>query len=78
MKREINPTLSYKRNTLQFLSELSKAVGIAKAFTDMTQEDILYYLDKCRKPEDKDPLHKWTFRSRYMKKFSKNAATIHS
>jgi integrase/ribosomal protein L40E len=59
MKREINPTLSYKRYTLQFLSELSKAVGIAKTFTDMTREDILFYLDKCRKPEDKDPLHKW-------------------
>jgi hypothetical protein len=27
-KREINPRLSYKRNTIQFLSELSKAVGI--------------------------------------------------
>ena len=28
MKREINPRLSYKRYTIQFLSELSKAVGI--------------------------------------------------
>jgi integrase/recombinase XerD len=59
MKREVNPRLSHKRNTIQFLSELSKAVGIEKKFIDMTQEDLLCYLDKCRKPENKDPLHKW-------------------
>jgi integrase len=41
------------------LSELSKAVGIEKKFIDMTQEDLLCYLDRCRKPENKDPLHKW-------------------
>jgi hypothetical protein len=26
----------------------------------MTRDDILLgYLDKCRKPENEDPLHKW-------------------
>jgi integrase len=25
----------------------------------MTRDDVLYYLDKCRKTEDEDPLHKW-------------------
>jgi hypothetical protein len=25
----------------------------------MTRGDILCYLDKCRKPESEDPLHKW-------------------
>jgi len=25
----------------------------------MTRDDILFYLDKCRKPENEDPLHKW-------------------
>jgi integrase/recombinase XerD len=59
MKREVNPRLSYKKYTIQFLSELSKAVGIEKKFIDMTREDILCYLDKCRKSEDEDPLHKW-------------------
>jgi integrase/recombinase XerD len=59
MKREINPRLSHKRNTIQFLSELSKAVGVAKEFIDMTREDVLCYLDKCRNPENEDPLHKW-------------------
>jgi len=60
MKREVNPRLSYKRNTIQFLSELSRAVGIEKKFVDMTRDDIaLGYLDKCRKLENEDPMHKW-------------------
>jgi integrase/recombinase XerD len=59
MKREINPRLTYKRWNIQILYELSKAVGIEKKFIDMTRDDILCYLDKCRKPEDEDPMHKW-------------------
>jgi uncharacterized protein YihD (DUF1040 family) len=43
MKREINPRLSYKRYTIQILSEISKAVGIEKKFIDMTRDDVLYY-----------------------------------
>jgi hypothetical protein len=53
-----NPRLSYKRYTIQFLAGLSKIVGVAK-FIDMTRDDVLCYLDKCRKPENEDPLHKW-------------------
>src|SRR5919199_6368182 len=41
MKREINPRLTYKRYNIQFLSELSRAVGIAKKFIDMTRDDVL-------------------------------------
>jgi integrase len=59
MQREVNPRISYKKNTIQFISELSRAVGIEKKFIDMTRDDILSYLDKCRKPENEDPLHKW-------------------
>jgi integrase/recombinase XerD len=59
MKREVNPRLSYKRYTIQVLAELSKAVGIQKRFIDMTRDDVLSYLDNCRKPENEDPLHKW-------------------
>lgn len=59
MKREVNPRLSYIKYTIQFLSELSKAVGIEKQFKDMTRDDVLLYLDSCRKPENEDPLHKW-------------------
>ncbi len=59
MKREINPRLTTIRTTIQFLSELSKTLGIAKKFKIMTRDDILLYLDKCRKLENDDPLHKW-------------------
>src|SRR5919199_3370299 len=59
MKREVNPRLSYKRYTIHFLSELSRAVGIEKKFIDMTRDDVICYLDKCRKIENEDPLHKW-------------------
>jgi uncharacterized protein YihD (DUF1040 family) len=59
MRREVNPRLNYKRNTIQFLSELSKAAGVEKKFIDMTKDDIICYLDKCRKTENEDPLHKW-------------------
>jgi len=34
-------------------------VGTNKKFINMTREDVLSYLDKSRKPEDEDPLHKW-------------------
>jgi integrase len=59
MKREINPRLSYIRYTIQFLSELSKYIGIEKRFEDMTRDDVLLYLDSNRKSENDDPLHKW-------------------
>lgn len=51
MKREINPRLSYIKYTIEFLAELSKSVGIEKRFEDMTREDVLSYLDSCRKLE---------------------------
>jgi hypothetical protein len=51
MKREINPRLNYIKSTIQFLSELSRFIGVEKHFVDMTRDDILSYLDKCRKPD---------------------------
>src|SRR6476646_8327262 len=59
MKREINPRYNYVRYTIQFLSELPRTVGLDKKFIDMTRDDLLSYLDKSRKPENEDPLHKW-------------------
>src|SRR5215469_18931563 len=49
MKRETNPRLNYIKYTIQFLSKLSRVIGIEKPFVDMTRDDILFYLDKCRK-----------------------------
>ncbi len=59
MKREVNPRLNYKKSTMQIIAELSKSIGIAKKFIDMTRDDVLYYLDKCRKLDNEDRLHKW-------------------
>lgn len=59
MKREINPRLNYIKYTIQFLLELSRVIGIGKKFIETTREDVLCYLDKSRKPENEDPLHKW-------------------
>jgi integrase len=59
MKREVNPRLSTIKNAIQFLSELSKTVGIEKQFEDMARDDVLLYLDSNRKLENDDPLHKW-------------------
>jgi integrase len=59
MKREVNPRLNYIKYTIQFLSELSRVLGLGKNFVETTREDVLCYLDKCRKPENEDPLHKW-------------------
>jgi integrase/recombinase XerD len=59
MRREINPRINYKRSTLQIIAELSKTIGIERKFIDMTRDDLLAYLDKCRKSENEDPLHKW-------------------
>ena len=62
MKREINPRLTTISTTIQFLSGLSKFAGVEKRFEDMmttTRTILLSYLDSCRKPEDKDPLHRW-------------------
>src|SRR5215212_2920983 len=39
MQRAVNPRISYKKNTIQFISELSRAVGIEKKFIDMTRDD---------------------------------------
>ena len=59
MKREINPRPSYVKNNIQFLSELSRFVGIEKRFEDFTQYGILSYLDSLRKSENDDLMHKW-------------------
>jgi hypothetical protein len=49
----------YIKTNIQFLSELSEAVGIEKRFEAFTKDDVLLYLDSCRKPEAEDPMHKW-------------------
>jgi integrase len=58
MKREINPSLNTIRTTIQFLSGLCKCVK-NRQFEEMTRDDILLFLDQCRKLDSDDPMHKW-------------------
>ena len=58
-KHKVNPRPLYIRTNIQFLSELSNAVGIQKRFEDYTKDDVLLYLDCCRKPDTEDSMHKW-------------------
>ena len=58
MKREINPSLNTIRTTIQFFSGLCKCVK-NKRFEEMTRDDILLFLDLCRKLDSDDPMHKW-------------------
>ena len=58
MHNEINPSTGYK--TAQIItSQLSESCNNQKPFLQMTRDDILSYLNNCRKSEEIDPLHKW-------------------
>ncbi|MGC2668773.1 MAG: hypothetical protein WA220_06285 [Candidatus Nitrosopolaris sp.] len=41
MKREVNPRLNYMKDTIQFLSELSRVVGIARKFREFTASESI-------------------------------------
>jgi integrase/recombinase XerD len=58
MNEEINPSSLHKRSQIVTLTQLSESCN-NKPFLQMTRNDILSYLNKSRKPEDIDPLHKW-------------------
>lgn len=68
MKREINPSEEYVRLNKSVLSRLGD-------LNTVTKEDIAKFLDKLRKPETEDALHKWigTYNKYYtiLKKFFK-------
>jgi len=56
-KTEVNIADTYRLNIISTLIVLSKFLN-HKPFKDMTEDDILLYLDSLRKPEASDPLHK--------------------
>src|SRR5581483_11950226 len=58
LRREINPSQNYQKMQIQALVELS-GYSKQKPFKQMGSEDVLSFLDKFRKSEDRDPLHKW-------------------
>jgi integrase len=55
---EINPAPDYRFDTIYKLKQLAEHYN-PKSFHDLTRQDIVDYLDRFRKPESVDPLHKW-------------------
>ncbi|HKY11131.1 MAG TPA: hypothetical protein VJL79_04405 [Nitrososphaera sp.] len=58
MQTEINPSERYRIDTIHKLKHLAE-FHRPKSFSEMTRQDILDYLDRLRKPEQVDPLHRW-------------------
>jgi hypothetical protein len=58
-KTEINLSSHHAKNNIMVLSLLSQYHQNEKSYKEMTRKDILSYLDRLRKPESVDPLHKW-------------------
>lgn len=59
MMSEFDPTKKTKKTLTQQLMLLSKHFEHKKPFKEMTRDDILTYLNSCRRAEEKDPLHQW-------------------
>jgi integrase len=58
MQTEVNPSERYRIDTIFKLKQLAEFHN-PKSFKDMTRRDIVDFLDRLRKPEQVDPLHKW-------------------
>src|SRR5438132_8405681 len=58
LKSEINPSNSYRKDTIILLCKFSYFLK-NKTFKRVTREDVLSYLDSFRKIETVDSLHKW-------------------
>jgi hypothetical protein len=56
----IETTLSprYRKDVIDLLTRFAKHTT-SKQFKDITRDDIVNFLNSYRKPETKDPLHKW-------------------
>lgn len=54
LRREVNPSQNYTKIQIQALVELSEYLK-QKPFKQLTTDDVLSFLDKFRKTEDKDP-----------------------
>jgi integrase len=58
LQAENNPSQAYRIHIVFILMQLAKFHN-PKSFQDMTRDDIIQFLDRLRKPESVDPLHKW-------------------
>jgi hypothetical protein len=57
MHSEVRVADTYRLNTIVTLKSLAEVVK--KPFKDMGRQDIINFLNKYRKSEEKDPTHKW-------------------
>lgn len=57
-KKEMNLSETYRTTTLSILVSFCKALD-NRPFLEVKRDHILSYLDRFRKPESVDPLHKW-------------------
>lgn len=55
---ETNPKPSTRIHTIQILKHLAEFHN-PKSFRDMRRDDVVAFLDRSRKSETTDPLHKW-------------------
>ena len=58
LRRETNPSPNYTKMQIRARVDLSESLN-QKPFGRLTSDDVVSFLDKLRKTEDKDPLHKW-------------------
>ncbi len=55
---EVNPSTNYRLHTIQKLKNLAE-FHKPKSFKDLSRDDVIAYMDRLRKSEIADPLHKW-------------------
>jgi integrase/recombinase XerD len=58
MQVEISPAQTYRLDVINKLTHFAD-VNNPKSFKDITRQDVIDFLDKYRKPESVDSLHKW-------------------
>jgi integrase/recombinase XerD len=58
LQTEVNPSDRYRTDTIFKLKQLAE-FHKPKSFSDMSRQDVIYFLDRLRKPEQVDPLHRW-------------------
>ena len=59
MKSETNPSDNYRKNIIKVVSLVSRFHKNKLSFKAMKRDDVLLFLDHLRKPDNKDPKHKW-------------------
>ncbi len=58
MQTDVSPSETYRIDTILRLKYFAEFHN-PKPFKDITRQDVMEYLDKLRKPESVDLLHKW-------------------